>query len=120
MTKFRRFEDIEAWKKSRVLVGRLYELTRREPFRRDFALTDQARRAGVSIMLNIAEGSARKTDKEFAQFLFVAAGSAAELKATFYVAKDQDYIDEQTFLKFYEQTDEISRMISGLIKYLRQ
>jgi len=117
---FRRFEEIEVWKRAMVLVGRVYEETGKGSFRRDFSLRDQTRRAGISIALNIAEGSARRTDKEFAQFLFVALGSAAELKAAFYIAKDQRYVDEQTFLKLYEQIEEISRMISGLVKYLRQ
>jgi four helix bundle protein len=98
----------------------LYEETNKEPLRRDFALRNQIRRAGISIVLNIAEGAARKSDKEFAQFLFVALGSAAELKSAFYIAKDQEYFDEHSFRELYEQTDEVNRMLSGLIKYLRK
>ncbi len=72
MSKINRFEYIEAWEKARKLVGAIYELTNSGRFSKDYALRDQIRRAATSIMLNIAEGFARRTDKEFAQFLFVA------------------------------------------------
>jgi len=70
-------------------------------------------------MLNIAEGCARRTDKEFTQYLFIASGSIAELKSALYIALDQGYLVDQTFKQLFGRADEISRMISGLIKYLR-
>ena len=119
MGKISRFEDIEAWKKARKLVSDLYEVTNSGKFSRDYALRDQIRRAATSIMLNIAEGFARRTDKEFSQFLFVAHGSLAEVQSVLYIAVDQKYIDEPLFKELYERSAEISRMLSGLIKYLR-
>lgn len=119
MSKINRFEDIEAWKKARTLVGDLYEVTNNGKFFKDFALRDQIRRAAISTMLNIAEGFARRTDKEFSQFLFVAHGSLAEVQSALYIAHDQKYMDQVSFKRLYERSAEISRMISGLIKYLR-
>ncbi len=86
MAKIERFEDIQAWQKSRELVREVYSATNDGSFAKDFGMRDQIRRAAVSIMLNIAEGFARKTDREFAQFLVIAHGSAAEVQAALYVA----------------------------------
>lgn len=115
-----RFEDIEAWKKARTLVGHIYKVTNDGKFTKDFELRNQIRRASISIMLNIAEGFARRTDKEFAQFLFVAHGSIAEIQSALYVAMDQNYVSREQFRVLYDQCNEISKMISGLIKYLRK
>jgi len=70
-------------------------------------------------MLNIAEGSARRTDREFSQYLFIAIGSIAETQFALYIGLDQGYIDERLFKKLYEEATEIGKMLSGLIKYLR-
>ena len=69
MAKIRRFEDIEAWKKARILVKEVYKVTAEGKFSKDFSLKDQIRRAAVSIISNIAEGFSRQTDQEFVQFL---------------------------------------------------
>ncbi len=71
-------------------------------------------------MLNIAEGFARKTNKEFIQFLVIAHGSAAEVQAALYVAFDQKYLNETEFNKLYVLADESSKMILGFINYLRK
>jgi len=115
-----RFEDIQAWQKARGLSKKIYTVTSRGEFARDFSLRDQLRRAAVSIMLNIAEGFARHTPKEFAQFLYIAHGSAAEVQSALYIALDQQYIDSKNFDDLYQDTDEVSRMIAGFIKYLGQ
>ncbi len=119
MAKFERFEDILAWQKARELVGEVYRITADGKFTKDFGLRDQICKASVSIMLNIAEGFARRTNKEFGQFLFVAHGSTAEVQSALYIALDQKYITQEAFDKLYSDCAEISRMISGLIKYLR-
>src|SRR5262249_9524146 len=80
MAKIERFEEIEAWKKARVLTNRVYTVTNAGAFARDFELRGQIRRASVSIMSNIAEGFERGCgDKEFCRFLSIAKGSAGEL-----------------------------------------
>jgi len=119
MGRIKRFENIDAWKKSRHLVNDVYGVSSDDKFFRDYGLRDQVRRAAVSGMLNIAEGFARKTDREFSQFFYIAHGSLAEVQSALYVALDQNYLDEILFKQLYEQCEEISRMLSGLITYLR-
>ena len=120
MAKIERFEDIQAWQSSRELAKEIYSVTKDGRFARDFGLRDQVRRAAVSIMLNIAEGFARKTNKEFSQFLTVAHGSAAEVQSALYVALDQGYISQRQFDDLYKMTDQISKMIMGFSSYLRK
>lgn len=120
MPKIERFEDIQAWQKARVLVREVYAVSNIGRFAKDFGLRDQIRRAVVSIMLNIAEGFARKTTREFTQFLVIAHGSAAEVQAALYVALDQEYLSETEFNKLYALADESSKMILGFISYLRK
>ncbi|HEX6729001.1 MAG TPA: four helix bundle protein [Pyrinomonadaceae bacterium] len=79
MATFKKFEDIECWKKARELTKRVYRASRKGLFARDFGLRDQICRASVSIMSNIAEGFDRNGTKEFIQFLSTAKGSAAEV-----------------------------------------
>ena len=120
MAKIERFEDIESWKKSRELAKSVYRITLNQPFARDFGLRDQIRRASVSVLSNIAEGFERDGDKEFVQFLSLAKGSCGEVRAQLYVALDQQYIAAEEFSSLSASATEISRMLSGLIKYLRQ
>ncbi len=117
--KLTRFEELEVWQKARELAHVVYQLTAHGQFSRDYGLRDQMRRAGVSIMANIAEGFSRKSNKEFNQFLFIAKSSAAELQSHAYVALDQAYIGKNDFDKLYDGLDHTSRMISNLIKHLR-
>ena len=118
MGKIERFEDIKAWQKARELVNEVYSASNSGLFAKDFGLRDQMRRAAVSIMLNIAEGFARKTSREFCQFLIIAHGSAAEVQAALYVAVDQSYVTSEQFEQLYVAADETSRMIKGFSKYL--
>lgn len=119
MATFKRFEDIEAWQKARVLAGLVYSICDEGPLSKDFDLRSQIRRSAISIMANIAEGQGRRTDKDFANFLNIALGSVAETKSHFYIALDIDYIDKTTFDYCYAKLDEIGRMIYGPISYLR-
>jgi len=119
MAKIERFEDIGAWRKARVLVRGVYRVCSVEGFRKDYGLVDQMRRASVSIMANIAEGFARRTNKEFVNFLGMAHASAAELQSHLYGALDQGYISEGDFKNLYALADEVSKMIQGFIAYLR-
>lgn len=120
MAKIERFEDILAWQKARELVAAIYETSSDGRFAKDFGLRDQIRRAAVSIMLNIAEGFARKTNREFFQFLVIAHGSAAEVQAALYVALDQKYISQEHFENLYKMADETSKTIMGFSKYLKK
>lgn len=119
MTKIEKFEDIEAWKKGRELAKDIYTVTGKGDFARDYGLRDQIRRASVSIISNIAEGFPRQTDKEFLQFLHIAKGSTSEVQSQLYVALDSDYISKEEFERLYDEADQVARLISGFIKYLK-
>ncbi|MFN0110966.1 MAG: four helix bundle protein [Blastocatellia bacterium] len=119
MPTFRRFEDIEAWKKAREVTVQIYTLTKSGDFAKDYGLRDQIRRASVSIMANIAEGFGRNSDKEFANFLNIAIASAIEVQSHLYVALDQQYIEQKAFDAAYGLLTEISRMCKTLAQHLR-
>ena len=120
MATLRKFEDVQAWQRSRKMVQEIYTLSNLDSFSRDYGLKDQIRRCGISVMANIAEGYGRKSKKEFAFFLNVAHGSAAELQSHLYIALDLGYIDQDIFDHLYIETEEISKMILGLQNYLRK
>jgi len=120
MASFKKFEDIAAWQKSRELTNRIYRVTGLGLFSKDFGLKDQIRRASVSIMSNIAEGFERSGTGEFMHFLATAKGSAGEVRSQLYVALDQDYITTTDFEYLHDGVTQISRMIGGLMSYLRR
>ncbi|HYN24961.1 MAG TPA: four helix bundle protein [Pyrinomonadaceae bacterium] len=119
MATFKKFEDIQAWKKARELTRKIYGASNQGHFARDFGLRDQIRRAAVSIMSNIAEGYDRNGTGEFIQFLAIAKGSAAEVQSQLYVAFDQTYIDGPEFDELKGLASEAGGMIGGLMRYLR-
>lgn len=114
------FEDIEAWKKARVLTREVYIATREGPACRDFRYIDQIRAASCSIMSNIAEGFERGGNAEFRQFLYTAKGSAGEVRSQLYVAFDVGYLNEENFKRLMNLSLEIIRLIAGFIRYLQQ
>ena len=118
MGKFESFEEIISWQKSRLLNKRIYEITSKEKFKTDFELTKQLRRASISITSNIAEGFERNTDKEFIYFLYVAKASSAEIRSQLYLALDLEYITIREHEELFSEVSEITKLISGLIKYL--
>jgi len=113
--KFERFEDMIVWQKSQELAVDIYKVFQSS---KDFGFKDQIQRAAVSISNNIAEGFERKSNKEFKQFLFIAKGSAGELRNMLYIAKKLEYISEGKFKNYYEYSISISKMLSALIKTL--
>jgi four helix bundle protein len=118
--KLSRFEDLDCWKEGRQLTRQIYEaIGRNQTWQMDRRLCGQIQGAAVSVMANIAEGFVRHSDKEFAQFLFIAMSSAAETQSHAYVALDQKYLSQESFDAIYAQAGKTSRIISGLIKYLR-
>jgi four helix bundle protein len=117
---FKKFEDIEAWKTSRELVKKIYFITNSYPFSKDFGLRDQLQRASVSIMLNIAEGFGSRSNQSFINFLRYSFRSSYEVKSIMYVALDMKYIKEVEFNDVDKRIQEIQKMISGLIAYLKK
>ncbi len=115
-----RFEDLDCWKEARVLTRLVYEAIGRNPvWQRDVRLCGQLQAASVSVTSNIAEGLIRHSDKEFVQFLFIAMSSTAEAQSHRYVANDQKYISQESFIEIYTQAEKTSKIFSGLITYLR-
>ena len=118
MAKFNSFEEINSWKKAREFNKRIYEITDGAIFKKDYDLVRQLRRASISISSVIAEGFERNTDKEFIYFLYVAKASAGEVRSQIYLALDLKYISEIEFDELFEKVSDISKLISGFIKYL--
>ncbi len=119
--KLSRFEDLDCWKEARQLTRQVYEATSRNPiWQKDVRLCGQIQGAAASVMANITEGFVRHSDREFVQFLFIAMSSAAEVQSHLYIAADQGYLSKETFESIYGQADKTSKIISGLIKYLRK
>lgn len=120
MGKFKSFEEINSWQKARQFNKRIYEVTDKEIFKKDYDLTRQIRRATISISSNIAEGFERNTDKEFIYFLYIAKASAGEVRSQLYLALDLNYISKIEFDELFENVSDISKLISGFIKYLNE
>ena len=113
-----KFEDLEVWKLARVIVNNIYELTKSGDFKQDYALKNQIRRSGLSILSNIGEGFESGTDKQFARYLKIAKGSAGECRAQIYIAFDQQYISQEEFRNNKSRLVTCSKQLSRLISYL--
>ncbi|MGM0390816.1 MAG: four helix bundle protein [Bacteroidota bacterium] len=119
MAKFNSFEEIIAWQKARELNTKLYLITGQGKFSKDYGLRGQIRRASISITCNIAEGFERETTKEFIRFLYIAKASSGEFRSQLYLATDLKYISKDEYERLNLKVNEISKLISGLIKYLK-
>ena len=113
--KFNRFEEIIAWRKAKELTKDVYLCFEKS---RDFGFKDQIQRASISIMNNIAEGFERKSNNEFKYFLFIAKGSCGEVRSMLILAHEMQWLNDEIYLKMYNSSIEISKMLSGLIKSL--
>jgi len=112
--KIERFEDFIAWQKARKLTSNIYKVSNTGKFATDFGLKDQIRRAGVSVMSNIAEGFERGRPTEFHQFLSIAKGSCAELRSQLYVALDVGYVVGDDFRTLMSEAIEVGQIVGGL------
>jgi four helix bundle protein len=112
------FEKLDVWQKAVVLADLIYAQTRSFPAEERFGLTNQMRRAAVSISSNVAEGSSRMSQADFARFVEIATGSVFEVTSQAFVARKQGFFSEENFRAIYESAEELSRMLSGLRKSL--
>ena len=119
MGSIQKFEDLKVWQKARQVNLEIYKLSNKESFSKDFGLRDQIRRASVSVLSNIAEGFERNGNKEFLQFLSIAKASSAEVRSQLYIAKDLEYITEIEFNNTVNALLQVSKMLNGLISYLK-
>ena len=112
-----KFEDMDVWKRSSRLSVSIYrELVNLK----DYGFKDQITRSGLSIPSNIAEGFGRCSDKEKRNFLNYAKGSCAELRTQAYIGVEIGYVPQDVGREWVSETQEISSMISGLMKYLEE
>jgi four helix bundle protein len=109
-----RFEKLTVWQSSRRLAGEIYAVTKCFPKDELFGLTGQLRRAAVSVSANIAEGSGRNSDPDFAHFLEIAYGSAMELASLLYLAADAGYLALQTRDTLLGLTSEVTAQLFAL------
>ena len=116
--KIERFEEIEAWQLARELTHKVYHLTKKPEFARDFGLKRQIQEAAGSSMHNIAEGFDSETNPEFVRFLRYAKRSCTEVQSELYVALDQQYITDLEFQDVYNHAGRTRAAIRGFIKYL--
>jgi len=118
MATMKHFEDINSWKKARVICKLLGDLIDQGRFQKNFRLIHQVEGSSGSIMDNIAEGFERGTRAEFIQFLGYAKGSCGELRSQLYRALDRNYISQNEFNDFKSPLTSISGSIQNLITYL--
>lgn len=114
-----RFENLEVWKLAKDFAGLIYSITRNFPDTEKFGMVTQLRRASISISMNIAEGSDRKSDNEFIRFLRCSIGSLEEVVTVLYIALDQRYINKKEFDESYKKSNELMSKINSLINSLR-
>ncbi len=110
------FTELNAWKESHQIVLQVYKLTKDYPKTETYGLTDQMRRAAVSITSNIAEGFGRQSYKEKIQFYFNSKGSLTELENQFIISRDLDYINLTQFSEIIDQLTTAKKLIQGLIQ----
>jgi four helix bundle protein len=115
-TKIKLFTDLIVWKEGHKLAVLIYQTTRKFPREEMYSLSDQMRRASVSITSNIAEGFGRQGYKEKIQFYYIAHGSLTELENQLFIAKDVGYINGHDFEEIMSQANNVHALLVGFIK----
>ena len=120
MTTFKSYRDLAVWQRAMRLAKRIYEVTQKFPADERFGLTNQLRRAAVSVPSNVAEGHARFGPGEFRRFLSIAMGSIAELETQIVLSQDLGYVREGLMLDLLAELDVIGKMLRGLVKSIER
>lgn len=118
MGEIRTYRDLVVWQKSIALVTKIYETTKIFPSDEKFGLISQMRRCAVSIPSNIAEGYGRASTSDYIRFLNISRGSLYELETQLEISRNLHFFSEASFSSLEEQTNEIERMLSALIRSL--
>jgi len=111
-----KFEQLKVWIEARLFIKEIYRVVNKFPRKEQFILVDQIKRASISIALNIAEGSDKKSDKDFIRYLRMSIGSINEVITALYIALDLGYIKSNDFNKLYELSHKLTAMINALIR----
>ena len=109
-------KELDVWKLSMDLVEKVYKITANFPSDEKFGLISQIRRAAISIPSNIAEGAARRSDKELMQFLYISVGSLAELETQLILSKRLGYAEVDAII---DDISQVKRLVMGLIRHLK-
>ena len=115
-TTFKSYRDLEVWQKSMKLAKRIYEITQGFPTEERFGLTNQLRRASVSVPSNLAEGHARFGAGEFARFISISMGSVAEIETQVLLSTDLGYLKHEVSNEILGDLETIGKMLRGLAK----
>jgi four helix bundle protein len=110
-------QKLDVWQQSMLLVKEIYAVSSTFPAQEMYGLTNQMRRAAVSIPANIAEGAARSGDKEYLHFLSIARGSLSELDTHIQIAVMIGYLNETSYLQGL--LDAVGKLLSGMIRKLK-
>ena len=116
----RDFRQYEVWKKAVDFTTDVYKLTELFPPSERFGLIDQLNRASVSIASNIAEGSARNSEKDFVHFLEISLGSSFEVETQLLISKKLKYISEDEYLKIMKELDTLQKQLNQFISKIRK
>jgi four helix bundle protein len=111
------FKELKVWQQSKKLAVTIYKLTEEGAFIKDFGLKDQIRRACISVPSNIAEGDNLDTDKQSIRHFYIARGSLAEMRTQLLIGMEVGYITENQYNSLEIECEQISAMLTALIKY---
>jgi four helix bundle protein len=114
------YRDLDVWKQSRLLVKNVYQLSKSFPKEEQFGLTNQVRRAAISVPSNIAEGSGRNHSKDSIQFFFIARGSLYEIETQLIIAFDLEYISDSQLHEVLEHIARCKKLLNGFINYFQK
>lgn len=114
------FKELVVWQKSHAFVLEIYTTTRKFPKEEVFGITNQLRRASVSIEANIAEGAGRSTPNDFIRFIDMSNGSSFEVETLLLLCKDLAYLSEEESEQLLHKLDEIQKMLYKLREHLLQ
>jgi four helix bundle protein len=115
-TTFKSYRDLEVWQRSMQLAKRIYQITQKFPSDERFGLTNQLRRASVSVPSNLAEGHARFGSGEFSRFISISMGSVAEIETQILLSTDLGYLTGELSREILEDLETIGKMLRGLAK----
>ncbi len=113
------FRQLKVWERSHQLALTVYKATKEFPKEELYGLTSQIRRSSMSIPTNIAEGCGRFTDPDFARFVQIAMGSASETEYQLILARDLEFLPNDSYEKLQNDVEEVKRMLASLLKTLR-
>ena len=113
------YKELIAWQKGLAFVVAVYAATRSWPKEEQYGLTNQVRRAAVSVPSNVAEGQGRASDNDFHRFLSMALGSLCEVETQLLIGRELGYLDDDTLDRLTDQSREVGRLLNGLMRSLR-